>query len=89
MDSGVSLPPIFPIDELYWSYIDYGNANADMGCPGGDYLRSHVNKTETENALVMITKAGVPANKVLVGILLGGRQGGRPVGTDPTNNLDR
>lgn len=47
-----------------------------MGCPGGDCLRSHVNKTETENALVMVTKAGVPANKVLVGISSYGRSFG-------------
>ncbi|KAF9252734.1 CAZyme family GH18 [Penicillium roqueforti] len=79
----------FPIDKMaeYLSYFiymtydlhgqwDYGNANANVGCPGGDCLRSHVNKTETENALVMVTKAGVPANKVLVGISSYGRSFG-------------
>ncbi|KAI0014005.1 putative necrosis-inducing factor-domain-containing protein [Xylariaceae sp. FL0662B] len=36
-------------------------------------LRSHVNLTETELALAMITKAGVPSNKVIVGISSYGR----------------
>lgn len=39
----------------------------------GNCLRSHVNWTETENALSMITKAGVPSNKILVGISSYGR----------------
>lgn len=47
-----------------------------MGCPNGDCLRSHVNKTETLNSLAMITKAGVPAKKVLVGISSYGRSFG-------------
>ncbi|KAI8954477.1 hypothetical protein F4801DRAFT_533349 [Xylaria longipes] len=52
---------------------DYGNTFSVDGCPAGNCLRSHVNKTETENALAMITKAGVPASKVLVGMALYGR----------------
>ncbi len=52
---------------------DYGNIWAADGCPNGNCLRSHINRTETENALVMITKAGVPSNKVVVGISSYGR----------------
>jgi chitinase len=52
---------------------DYGNKNSDPGCPGGNCLRSHVNLTETINALSMITKAGVPATKVIVGVSSYGR----------------
>ena len=52
---------------------DYGNMWSDPGCPGGNCLRSDVNMTETLNALVMITKAGVPANKVVVGLTSYGR----------------
>jgi chitinase len=47
---------------------DYGRAYSDTGCPAGDCLRSHVNMTETVNALSMITKAGVASNKVVVGV---------------------
>ncbi len=43
------------------------------GCKGGNCLRSHVNMTETMMALAMITKAGVPANKVVVGMARYGR----------------
>jgi hypothetical protein len=43
---------------------DYGNAWSTDGCKAGDCLRHHTNKTETELALVMVTKAGVPSNKV-------------------------
>lgn len=38
-----------------------------------DCLRSHVNKTETEYALAMITKAGIPSTKVLPSLALYGR----------------
>lgn len=34
----------------------------------GPYLLSHVNETETIEALTMITKAGVPSNKVVMGV---------------------
>ncbi|KAK5789006.1 hypothetical protein VI817_008130 [Penicillium citrinum] len=79
----------FPISKMsdYVSYFiymtydlhgqwDYNNAYADEGCPSGDCLRSHVNKTETRNSLAMITKAGVPASKVFVGISSYGRSFG-------------
>ncbi|KAH9209717.1 glycoside hydrolase superfamily, partial [Leptodontidium sp. 2 PMI_412] len=52
---------------------DAGNKWASPGCPTGNCLRSHVNRTETMAALTMITKAGVPSNKVLVGVSSYGR----------------
>lgn len=52
---------------------DYGNKWSQSGCTSGNCLRSHINMTETMNALVMITKAGMPANKVVVGISSYGR----------------
>ncbi|KAH7317126.1 hypothetical protein B0I35DRAFT_461621 [Stachybotrys elegans] len=52
---------------------DYGNEWAFEDCPGAACLRSHVNRTETRNALSMITKAGVPSNKIIVGLPLYGR----------------
>jgi chitinase len=52
---------------------DYDHPYSDTGCPGGDCLRSHVNLTETISALSMITKAGVPSNKVVVGVTSYGR----------------
>ena len=52
---------------------DVGSEWSSPGCPGGNCLRSHVNKTETAYALAMVTKAGLPANKVLVGITSYGR----------------
>lgn len=52
---------------------DAGNEWASPGCPTGNCLRSHVNRTETMSALTMITKAGVPSNKVLVGVSSYGR----------------
>ncbi|KAK9424269.1 hypothetical protein SUNI508_03757 [Seiridium unicorne] len=70
----------FPIDEMADSldYIvfmaydlhgawDYGNAYSQSGCTAGNCLFSHVNETEVKLALAMITKAGVNANKVMVG----------------------
>jgi GH18 family chitinase len=76
----------FPIKEIgavvdyiiYMTYDlhgqwDYGNKWTSPGCPGGNCLRSHVNITETHDALAMITKAGVNANKVFVGITSYGR----------------
>lgn len=38
---------------------DYGNEFINEGCPKGNYLRSHVNITEINYALPIITKAGV------------------------------
>jgi GH18 family chitinase len=52
---------------------DYGNDYADPGCSDGNCLRSHVNLTETKQSLAMITKAGVQANKVVVGVASYGR----------------
>ncbi|KAF6802835.1 Killer toxin subunits alpha/beta 6 [Colletotrichum sojae] len=63
---------------VYMTYDLHGQWDADNhwsspGCDNGNCLRSHVNHTETEAALVMITKAGVPAHKVLVGVATYGR----------------
>lgn len=76
----------FPIDAIamvvdYIIYMTYdlhgqwdsGNPNVQPGCPGGNCLRSAVNLTETLNTLSMITKAGVPSNKVVVGVTSYGR----------------
>jgi hypothetical protein len=52
---------------------DAGSKWSQDGCPNGMCLRSHVNMTETYNALVMVTKAGVPANKIIVGVSSYGR----------------
>lgn len=52
---------------------DYGSKWSNPGCDNGNCLRSHVNMTETYNALAMITKAGVPVNKVVAGITSYGR----------------
>ncbi|KAL0938067.1 chitinase [Colletotrichum truncatum] len=75
--------PIKAISELldYIVYMTYdlhgqwdaGNKWASTGCPSGNCLRSHINRTETMSALTMITKAGVPSNKVLVGVSSYGR----------------
>lgn len=59
---------------------DYGNKFAQEGCDAGNCLRSHVNLTETGYTLAMITKAGVSASKVVVGISSYGRSFGM---TDP------
>ncbi|KAL7782928.1 glycoside hydrolase family 18 protein [Trichoderma ceciliae] len=55
---------------------DYNSTFANPGCPTGNCLRSHVNLTETEFALSMITKAGVATNKIAVGIAGYGRSFG-------------
>ncbi|KAM0350985.1 hypothetical protein ACHAPU_002763 [Fusarium lateritium] len=52
---------------------DYGNKFANPGCENGNCLRSHINRTETRNSMSMITKAGVPAEKVIIGIASYGR----------------
>ncbi|KAH6636435.1 glycoside hydrolase superfamily [Chaetomium tenue] len=52
---------------------DYGSGDSQSGCPGGDCLRSHVNGTETEWALALATKAGVPSAKLVVGLASYGR----------------
>ncbi|KAJ5751129.1 class v protein [Penicillium manginii] len=55
---------------------DYDNSFADTGCPAGNCLRSHVNITETMNALSMVTKAGVPSKQLIVGVSSYGRSFG-------------
>ncbi|KAK3312003.1 hypothetical protein B0H66DRAFT_100717 [Apodospora peruviana] len=76
----------FPV-ELLAEYVDYvvymtydfhgqwdvGNKWTMEGCPAGNCLRSHVNMTETVGALSMITKAGMPSSKVVVGVTSYGR----------------
>ncbi|KAF5682499.1 killer toxin subunits alpha beta [Fusarium circinatum] len=52
---------------------DYGNKFISSGCPNGNCLRSHVNKTETLDSLAMITKAGVDPAKIVIGISSYGR----------------
>ncbi|KAL0943521.1 chitinase [Colletotrichum truncatum] len=52
---------------------DAGNPWSSPGCPGGNCLRSHINMTETLNALSMVTKAGVPSAKLLIGVTSYGR----------------
>ncbi|KAI0430580.1 hypothetical protein F5Y09DRAFT_307300 [Xylaria sp. FL1042] len=52
---------------------DYGNSFTDPGCPEGSCLRSHINRTETQQSFSMITKAGVPSYKIMVGLPLYGR----------------
>lgn len=52
---------------------DAGNKWTSPSCPTGNCLRSHVNETETKDALSMITKAGAPSNKILVGVTSYGR----------------
>jgi GH18 family chitinase len=56
------------------SQWDYGNKWSMEGCDGGNCLRSHVGFMETYNTLAMITKAGVPSDKITVGIASYGRQ---------------
>ena len=46
---------------------DYGNKFTNPGCPNGNCLRSQTNQTETAFALSMLTKAGVAANKIMLG----------------------
>ncbi|KAF9873540.1 hypothetical protein CkaCkLH20_08999 [Colletotrichum karsti] len=76
----------FPIKEIskvvdyivYMTYDLHGqwdahNQYSQEYCPTGDCLRSQVNLTETKQALAMITKAGVPGNKIVVGVSSYGR----------------
>jgi GH18 family chitinase len=42
---------------------DYSNKWTSPSCIGGNCLRSHVNETETKDALSMITKAGAASNE--------------------------
>jgi hypothetical protein len=52
---------------------DANNGFSQEGCDTGNCLRSQVNLTETKQSLAMITKAGVPGNKVVVGVTGYGR----------------
>ncbi|KAL5360965.1 hypothetical protein BJX96DRAFT_151156 [Aspergillus floccosus] len=76
----------FPIDAIsrvvdyivFMTYDLHGqwdahNSNSQEGCELGNCLRSHVNLTETKQSLAMITKAGVPGAKVVVGVASYGR----------------
>ncbi|CAK7236302.1 hypothetical protein SEUCBS140593_009574 [Sporothrix eucalyptigena] len=63
---------VFMTYDLHGQF-DYGNQYAQDGCPTGNCLRSDVNLTETLNALSMVTKAGLPSNKVVVGVTSYGR----------------
>lgn len=58
---------------LIFRISDVDNQSAIPGCPSGNCLRSHVNKTETHDAMVMITKAGVEAQQIVVGVSSYGR----------------
>ncbi|KAF1835102.1 glycoside hydrolase [Decorospora gaudefroyi] len=55
------------------SQWDAGNAHSQERCANGNCLRSQVNLTETKQSLAMITKAGVPGSKIIVGITSYGR----------------
>ncbi|PTD02778.1 Killer toxin subunits alpha/beta [Fusarium culmorum] len=63
---------------VYMTYDLHGqwdteNSHSQEGCAFGNCLRSQVNLTETQYSLAMITKAGVPSNKVIVGVTRYGR----------------
>ncbi|KAF3225838.1 hypothetical protein TWF106_001711 [Orbilia oligospora] len=63
---------------VYMTYDLHGqwdaqNQYSQEGCETGNCLRSQVNLTETRQALAMITKAGVPGNKIVVGVTSYGR----------------
>ncbi|PLB51186.1 glycoside hydrolase [Aspergillus steynii IBT 23096] len=63
---------IFMTYDLHGQW-DYGNQWATPGCTKGNCLRSHVNLTETLTSMSMITKAGMPTNKVVMGVTRYGR----------------
>jgi GH18 family chitinase len=63
---------------VYMTYDLHGqwdahNSNSQEGCETGNCLRSQVNLTETKQSLAMITKAGVPGEKVIAGVTSYGR----------------
>lgn len=76
----------FPIKQIasvvdYLVYMTYdlqgvwgeGKLNPQDGCPAGNCLRSNINITETTYALSMLTKAGVPSNRIVIGTTSYGR----------------
>ncbi|KAL2127503.1 hypothetical protein VTI74DRAFT_10626 [Chaetomium olivicolor] len=76
----------FPIKDIsrvvdyivYMTYDLHGqwdahNEYSQEDCETGNCLRSQVNLTETRQSLAMITKAGVPGNKIVVGVTSYGR----------------
>jgi hypothetical protein len=76
----------FPIKKMapYLDYIvfmtydlhgqwDVGREWSMEGCPAGNCLRSHINSTLTMNSMIMMTKAGVPSHKVVMGVTSYGR----------------
>ncbi|KAL4944609.1 hypothetical protein BDV06DRAFT_220125 [Aspergillus oleicola] len=52
---------------------DYDSNDPPLGCPDGNCLRSHINSTETQYALAMVTKALVQTRKLMVGVSSYGR----------------
>ena len=52
---------------------DANNMWSQDGCSSGTCLRSQVNLTETRQSLAMITKAGVPGKKIVLGVTSYGR----------------
>jgi chitinase len=72
---------IFHFAKDYYVYMtydmhgqwDYNNSYVNPGCPNGNCLRSHVNKTEIGYALAMLTKAGVKSTQIVPGLALYGR----------------
>lgn len=70
--SGIVDYIVFMTYDLHGQW-DYGSKWSNPGCDTGNCLRSHINGTETINALSMITKAGVPASKIVTGIASYGR----------------
>ncbi|KAL4965565.1 glycoside hydrolase superfamily [Aspergillus stella-maris] len=63
---------VFMIYDLRGQW-DYGSNDPPLSCPYGNCLRSHVNSTETEYDLAMITKAQVQTRKLMVGVSSYGR----------------
>ncbi|KAH6627470.1 hypothetical protein F5144DRAFT_613352 [Chaetomium tenue] len=62
-----------PLNGMNYYLWDYNNKCTFPGCETGNCLRSYVNETETKDALSIITKAGAPSNKVVVGVASCGR----------------
>jgi chitinase len=76
----------FPISEIaevvdfinYMTYDLHGiwdlkDEWAEDGCTAGDCLFSHVNMTETEWALAMLTKSGIGTSQIMAGVASYGR----------------